>query len=172
MAFKARTKAVICRKIAGGKTIREVCRQAEMPSHETVHRWLRTDDKFACALQSARRTAYRRLERNCVKFARQVTANSTKEDWENLYKLQWELGKRRAVLKLDKQSAPPECRASWRRTVGPKKIFSKKWIDPLEKRWRKKSMSVEETIAFINAARERATASNTPKGAPQVRRAS
>jgi hypothetical protein len=41
-------------RIAAGRGLAEVCAEADMPTHTTIYRWLRTRTDFACAYAEAR----------------------------------------------------------------------------------------------------------------------
>jgi transposase-like protein len=156
----AELKVIICEKIVeGGGTLREVCRLPGMPSHMTVYRWRRADAKFATELRAARLAGYRKLEMACIEVAHRLNPNSKEADWKLLDSLQWELGKRRKALGISKGLAPPETRASWRRTARQEDLAGrrKKWIDPLEIQWRKNFKSAEETIALVMQASTKAS---------------
>ena len=44
----------ICNRLAGGESLRQICRDAEMPSRETVRRWLRANQEFRAMYACAR----------------------------------------------------------------------------------------------------------------------
>jgi len=44
----------ICELLSEGKSLREICRQEDMPSRRTVMRWIREDENFAAKCAHAR----------------------------------------------------------------------------------------------------------------------
>lgn len=54
MPFDQEIANVICDRIAEGESLRKICTSAELPSRETVRKWLREDEGFAGQYARAR----------------------------------------------------------------------------------------------------------------------
>ena len=54
MPFDQEIANVICDKLAEGKSLRSICESADLPSRETVRKWLREDEGFAGQYARAR----------------------------------------------------------------------------------------------------------------------
>lgn len=46
--------SLICERLAGGESLRAICREVGMPGGETVRRWLRDDEQFRAQYARAR----------------------------------------------------------------------------------------------------------------------
>jgi len=52
--YDAAVAEAICRRIAHGEALADICRDADLPSHVTVHAWARRSPAFAYMLELAR----------------------------------------------------------------------------------------------------------------------
>lgn len=52
--FTKEISEAICDRLAGGESLRQICRDPEMPSRESVRRWLRDDQEFRALHARAR----------------------------------------------------------------------------------------------------------------------
>ena len=54
-AYRAEVGEEICRRLASGRSLLEICGEADMPITGTVYEWLRAHDDFAAMYRQARR---------------------------------------------------------------------------------------------------------------------
>ncbi|CAN7394308.1 hypothetical protein LJR164_002465 [Phenylobacterium sp. LjRoot164] len=54
-AYRAEVGEEICRRLASGRSLLEICGEADMPVTGTVYEWLRAHDDFAAMYRQARR---------------------------------------------------------------------------------------------------------------------
>jgi hypothetical protein len=54
-AYRAEVGEEICRRLASGRSLMEICGEADMPVTGTVYEWLRAHDDFATMYRQARR---------------------------------------------------------------------------------------------------------------------
>lgn len=55
--------------ISEGKTLRDFCRQPQMPSHRTIYDWLEDDEEFALRFARAREAGHDVIADECFQIA-------------------------------------------------------------------------------------------------------
>ncbi|HEX2800481.1 MAG TPA: hypothetical protein VHN73_00300 [Phenylobacterium sp.] len=59
LALRAPTVRRVCRRVAAGETIQEICRDPLMPLAQDLHAWIAEEPEFAAMMRQARRTGPR-----------------------------------------------------------------------------------------------------------------
>lgn len=77
-AYRPEVGETICRALAGGMSLVEVCAQAGMPVTGTVYEWLRNHDDFARMYRQARRMQADLLADQAWEIAQTATAEDVK----------------------------------------------------------------------------------------------
>ncbi len=75
MPYDEEVAQVICERIIEGQSLREICRDPDMPGKDTVYKWLAVTPKFADAYARAR-------EHQCDAWAdemREIADDSTND---------------------------------------------------------------------------------------------
>lgn len=67
---------LICERLAEGKSLVEICEMDDMPSRNTVYKWLSVYPKFFDAYERAREISAQSLEDEAIDMARTLTAQN------------------------------------------------------------------------------------------------
>jgi len=73
---EASIKQQIVERIYDGQPLRQICREAGMPSFRTVYYWLDNDADFARQMQKARETGFEAIAEDCLSIADETLAGS------------------------------------------------------------------------------------------------
>lgn len=74
--FSETLAAEICRRLAAGELLRDICRPTRMPGRDTVHRWLAENGQFRSQYGIARDHMADALAEEAVHIARNATAST------------------------------------------------------------------------------------------------
>ena len=66
---KAEIKSEICERIAGGETLRAICREEGKPSWSIVYRWIEADEEFASRIAQSRQLGYDAIAEEALEIA-------------------------------------------------------------------------------------------------------
>ena len=91
--FTEALAATICRRLADGESLRTICRRADMPSRESVRRWLNENSLFRGQYATARDQMVDALAEEAMELAK--TANGKNANARRLYvdTVKWYTGK-------------------------------------------------------------------------------
>ena len=74
--FSEPLAAEICRRLAAGELLRDICRPTRMPGRETVHRWLAENGQFRSQFGVARDHMADALAEEAIHIARNAKAST------------------------------------------------------------------------------------------------
>lgn len=106
--YTPQLRDLICTQLAGGKTLKSICADDAMPAEQTVHRWLKEEDKkeFRESYRAARLIQYDVLAERILDIGEGDPATDTllrvNRDRLRIFSIQWYLGKLAAKKYGDK----------------------------------------------------------------------
>jgi len=116
----------ICRRIAHGEALADICRDADMPSHVTVHAWARRSPAFAYMLELAREQQAQVKLDLAWKIARDATPATVQLARLRIATLRWQAGRLAPRVLADKAPVPPRHVMEAIRQDGPDSYWAKK----------------------------------------------
>jgi hypothetical protein len=91
-AYRAEVGEEICRRLASGRSLLEICGEADMPVTGTVYEWLRAHDDFAAMYRKARR-----MQAEMLADLAWAIASEAREDGVKVARLQFDVLRWRAA---------------------------------------------------------------------------
>ncbi|MBA4014131.1 MAG: hypothetical protein C0481_19910 [Phenylobacterium sp.] len=103
-AYRAEVGEEICRRLASGRSLLEICGEADMPVTGTVYEWLRAHDDFAAMYRQARR-----MQAEMLADLAWAIASEAQESDIKVARLQFDVLRWRAARLAPKAYREAEC---------------------------------------------------------------
>jgi hypothetical protein len=120
------TGEAICRRIAHGEALADICRDIDMPSHVTVHAWARRSPAFAYMLELAREQQAQVKLDLAWKIARDATPATVQLARLRIATLRWQAARLSPRALADRAPVPPRHVMETIREEGPHGYFAQK----------------------------------------------